>query len=131
MPQTGNRPLSPHLQIYRLPLSAIVSISHRLTGVFLCLGLLVFLAVLITAAEGPQAYEPMRLWLQAWVGQGLLILFTYALYFHFCNGVRHLFWDAGYGFELKTVHISSYAVIVVSILMTAATWLAACGGNLL
>ena len=119
------KPLSPHLQVYRLPLTAVLSISHRFTGAFLGLGTLLLIVVLAAAASGSQAYETIHTLVTAWFGQLLLFLWTFALYFHFCNGIRHLIWDAGFGFELDAVQRSSWFVLAISVLLTLATWGAA------
>lgn len=116
------KPLSPHLQIYRLPLNAILSITHRITGVILALGAVLVVAMLIAAASGSQAFGAMYAIAAHWLGQIVLFGFTLALYYHMCAGVRHLFWDAGYGYELSTARRSSYAIIVVAIVLTLATW---------
>ncbi len=121
----SKHPLSPHLQIYRLPLTALLSITHRLTGFVLSIGSVILVALLAAAAYSPGTYEAMLPHLAAWYGQLLLIAFVFGLYLHFCNGVRHLIWDAGYGFDLKVVDLTAKLAIVVAILMTAATWLVA------
>ncbi len=115
-------PLSPHLQVYRFPLTVILSITHRMTGAFLALGALLLVYVLIAAATGPEAYRSAYALTSSWFGQLLLFLWTYALYFHFCNGIRHLIWDVGHGFELNVVDKTAYAVIAVSIALTLLTW---------
>ena len=117
-----NKPLSPHLQIYRLPLTALLSISHRFTGAFLGLGALLLIAVLAAAASGSDAYESVHVLVTSWLGQLLLLLWTLALYFHLCNGIRHLIWDAGYGFELDAAQKSSWSVLFVAGLLTLSTW---------
>jgi len=118
-------PLSPHLQIYRLPLTALLSITHRITGFVLAIGSVLLVAMLAAAAYSPETYSSMLPHLAAWYGQLLLVAFVFGLYLHFCNGVRHLFWDAGYGFDLKVVDLTAKIAIVVAVLMTAATWLVA------
>jgi succinate dehydrogenase / fumarate reductase cytochrome b subunit len=115
-------PLSPHLQIYRLPLSAVLSIAHRIAGAALALGVLFLVYVLWAAALGPQAYEGARGLIGSWPGQVLLFAFTYALFFHLCNGIRHLFWDAGLGFDPQVAQRSAWTVLVVSVLLSAAVW---------
>lgn len=116
------KPLSPHLQIYRLPLNAILSISHRMTGVALALGGALVVAMLIAAASGSQAYGVMYGMAAHWLGQIVLFGFTLALYFHMCAGVRHLFWDAGYGYELTTARRSSWAILAVALVLAVLTW---------
>ena len=117
-----NHPLSPHLQIYRLPLTALLSITHRITGVLLAIGSLLLIWLLVAAAQGAEAYTALIVHFKAWYGQVFLIAYLFGLYLHFCNGVRHLFWDAGYGFELETVDITAKIAIVVAILLTLVTW---------
>lgn len=119
---TDQRPLSPHLQIYRLPLTALLSIAHRITGAFLVLGVALLAYVLIAAASGPQAYQSAHALVASWFGQLLLFLWTFALYFHFCNGIRHLVWDVGFGFELDVVGRTAWAVIIASGGLTVITW---------
>lgn len=93
------RPLSPHLQVYRLPLTAWLSITHRLTGVLLVAGLVGLAVCLMNAAEGPVAYARVEQVLHSGIGRGLLWAWIGALLFHFCHGVRHLIWDTGFGFR--------------------------------
>jgi succinate dehydrogenase / fumarate reductase cytochrome b subunit len=121
----SKQPLSPHLQIYRLPLTALLSIVHRATGVVLALGSLLLIWVLAVVANGPQAYESAYVHMASWYGQLFLFGLTFALYLHFCNGIRHLFWDVGKGFELETVDLTAKLVIAVAIILTIATWLVA------
>lgn len=121
----NNRPLSPHLQIYRLPLTAILSITHRATGVILSVAALVMIWVLAAAASNADYYASVSGHLSSWYGQIFLIGVTFSLYLHFCSGIRHLFWDAGVGFELDTVAKSSKMVIAGAIVLTIATWLTA------
>jgi len=121
--QTDNRPLSPHLQIYRLPLTAITSITHRLSGLLLGLGALGMVYWLIALAAGPAAFEGARAAAGSFIGQIVLILFSLALFYHLCNGIRHLFWDAGYGFELDTAHRSGQAVIAAAVVLTIIVWI--------
>lgn len=117
-----HRPLSPHLQIYRLPLTALLSISHRAAGVLLSLGNVILVAWLVAIALGGSGYDMLHGWFISAAGIGALIAWSTALYFHLCNGIRHLFWDAGYGFEAKTVDASAMAALVVTAVLTGATW---------
>ena len=119
----SNFPVSPHLQIYRLPLTALLSITHRLTGIFLALGSVLLIWVLAAAAQGAEAYAVVIPHFQAWYGQIFLLGFLFSLYLHFCNGIRHLFWDVGYGFELETVDLTAKIAIAVALVLTVATWL--------
>lgn len=121
-----DRPLSPHLQIYRLPLNAITSITHRITGVLLCLGAVLLVIMLITLASGSQAWGVIQPWISGPVGWVILFGFTLVLYYHLCAGVRHLFWDAGYGYELQTARRASWWVIAGAAVLTLLTWAIAC-----
>lgn len=120
-----NRPLSPHLQIYRLPLTAILSVAHRASGVILSVAALVMIWVLAAAANSAESYASIYGHLSSWYGQIFLIGATLSLYLHFCNGIRHLFWDVGVGFELETAAKSAKMVIAGTIILTVATWLTA------
>jgi succinate dehydrogenase / fumarate reductase, cytochrome b subunit len=120
-------PLSPHLQIYRLPLTVVLSITHRITGAFLVLGVLLFVALLTAAAVGPQAYEALHVHVVAWYGQLILFMSTFALFFHFCNGIRHLVWDAGFGYEYPTVNRTAYVALGATVALTLLVWIVAIG----
>ena len=124
----SKHPTSPHLQIYRLPLTALLSITHRITGVLLAFGCVLLIAILAAAADGAASYEAILPHLQSWYGQLFLVGLVFSLYLHFCNGVRHLIWDVGYGFELRTVDLTAKLTIAVAIALTAATWLVAGSG---
>ena len=121
----SNRPLSPHLQVYRLPLSAILSILHRATGVFLSIGTLLLVWWLMSVAEGEAAFNGAQSVVGSFLGQLILFGWTFALFFHLANGVRHLFWDVGYGFENETVAKTSLAVIASSAGLTVLVWIVA------
>jgi succinate dehydrogenase / fumarate reductase cytochrome b subunit len=122
---SDKRPLSPHLQVYRLPFIVVMSITHRATGVALVAGALVLVYWLVAAANGPDAYAEAQRVLGSLLGKIFLFLWTWALYYHMANGVRHLAWDLGYGFELKSADTSGMIVVVVSVILTVATWLIA------
>ena len=117
-----SRPLSPHLQVYRLPLPALTSISHRATGVLLAAGSLILVYWLAAVASGPDAFADAQALLGSLPGRALLLLLTFSLFYHLGNGIRHLFWDAGLGFELRTAHASGVAVIVAAVVLTLAAW---------
>ena len=123
MAYENDRPLSPHLQVYRLPLTAVLSITHRLSGLAIILGAVLLIFVLFSLAAGPQAYAAAHALLDSWFGYVVLVGFTLALYFHLCNGVRHLFWDMGYGFELDTADKSAIGTLIAAVVLTVATWL--------
>lgn len=118
-----NRPLSPHLQIYRPQLTSVMSIVHRITGVALAVGTLLLAWWLIAAAGGPSAFGAVQEFLGSWIGRLLLFGWSFALFYHLCNGIRHLFWDAGLGFELKTVYASGYAAAAAAGVLTLIAWI--------
>lgn len=124
---TVDGPLSPHLQIYKPQLTSVLSIIHRGTGIFLSLGALLLCYWLLAIAAGPGVYAKVVVHLSAWYGQLALLAFTFSLYYHLANGIRHLFWDAGLGLEIEATYKSGYAVIVASLFLTVATcYLARC-----
>ncbi len=118
-----DRPLSPHLQVYRWQITNTLSILHRLTGVALGVGTLLMAYWLIAIAAGPEAFATAQGFVGSIVGRIILLGFTFALAFHFSNGIRHLFWDSGRGFELTTVHTSGWIVVIASVVLTLATWI--------
>ncbi len=121
--QLNNRPLSPHLQIYRLPLTAIVSITHRMTGVALIFGMLYLVMWLMGIAAGPDQFLETQSFLDSILGRLLLFLFSFALFFHFVHGIRHLFWDAGLTFDRDELDRLATLEIIVSICLTLLVWL--------
>jgi succinate dehydrogenase / fumarate reductase cytochrome b subunit len=121
---TGNRPLSPHLQIYRWQWTMMLSITHRATGIALAVGAFLLVCWLLAVASGPDAFAAVHGFVGSWLGRLLLFGWTWALLYHLFNGVRHLFWDAGMGFELPVARASGYAVAVASVAATLAVWIA-------
>ncbi|MFA5119577.1 succinate dehydrogenase, cytochrome b556 subunit [Zavarzinia sp.] len=119
------RPLSPHLQVYRLPLTAVLSILHRITGVGLGLGTLMLTWWLVAAASGPEAYGHFQWFAGSILGLLILFGFTLALSLHLLNGIRHLFWDAGWGFDKVLAHKASLAVAAGAVGLTVIIWIAA------
>lgn len=117
------RPLSPHLQIYRWQFTMLLSILHRIAGVGLGLGAILLVYWLCAAASGPAAFANAQAFVGSWFGILLLLGFSLALFFHLANGIRHLFWDAGRGFELKTAYASALAVGAATIALTALAWI--------
>ena len=118
----AHRPLSPHLQIYRLPLTARLSILHRATGVALSLGALYLVTWVVFASASPGTYAKFQAFNASIVGRIVLGGWLFCLYYHLCNGIRHLFWDAGYGFQIKDAERASWIVIVVAAIATAVSW---------
>jgi succinate dehydrogenase / fumarate reductase cytochrome b subunit len=116
------RPLSPHVGIYRLPVTALLSISHRITGVLLAVGLLFLVIGLMAAAAGPTSYMKFQVFFAGFAGQALLWGWLYALFFHLCHGVRHLVWDIGGGFSRERQIILAYLEVAVSLIFTLAVF---------
>lgn len=119
------RPLSPHLQIYKWPVTMGTSIIHRITGVGLGLGTLLLAWWLIAAALGPEAYELFQTLAGHWFGRLVLFGFTVSLVYHALNGVRHLFWDFGYGFKVTTANMSGLLTYGLTAVLTFVIWAAA------
>jgi succinate dehydrogenase / fumarate reductase cytochrome b subunit len=105
----------------------VLSITHRLTGVALSVGSPLLVCWLIAAAAGPPAYSALHDFLASWLGLALLFAWTFSLFFHLCNGIRHLLWDAGYGFDLQTIYASGWAVVAISIGLTLTAWIISFG----
>ncbi len=117
------RPLSPHLQVYKPQITSVMSIAHRLTGFALSVGTLLFVAWLWSAAYNEDYYLFWQKLASQWWAHLLLAGWTFAIYYHLCNGIRHLFWDMGRGFDLKNVTRSGLLVVLVAITATLMTWL--------
>ena len=129
---TRSRPLSPHLQVYQPQWTSVLSIMHRLTGVALTVGTLLLVYWVVAAAAGEQAYETAREVIGSFFGRLFLFGWSVALFYHLCNGIRHLFWDAGLGFELSTAYRSGMAVLAGTVALTLVSWIAgyaAMGGS--
>ena len=120
---SNNRPLSPHLQVYKPQLTTFMSITHRATGIALAVGTLMLVCWVIAAATGETAFNEVQAFLGSIVGRLLLLGWSFALFYHLCNGLRHLFWDAGKGFEIETAYMTGRIVIAASILLTIGAWL--------
>ncbi|MEM7207217.1 MAG: succinate dehydrogenase, cytochrome b556 subunit [Pseudomonadota bacterium] len=127
MTDSNRPPLSPHLQVYRLPLTALISITHRATGAVLSAGALLFVILLAAAASGANSYNAIHSHLSSWYGTIFLMGYTFALFFHMCNGIRHLFWDIGWGFDLATADLTAKLVIAGAAALTAIAWAIALG----
>jgi succinate dehydrogenase / fumarate reductase cytochrome b subunit len=119
------RPLSPHLQVYKWQLTSVLSILHRATGLALAVGTMFLVWWLFAAASGADAFATAQAFWFSWFGRLLLFGWTWSLFYHLSNGIRHLFWDAGYGYELKTTYASGWTVVVASFVLTIIVWIAA------
>lgn len=115
------RPLSPHLSAYKFRITSTLSILHRMTGVALSLGGLLFVWWLIAVASGPDAYAQFAAVVGSIVGKLVIAGFVFAFFYHLCNGIRHLFWDAGKGFEMSEARASGWTVVAVSAAASALT----------
>ncbi|MEP6483842.1 MAG: succinate dehydrogenase, cytochrome b556 subunit [Rudaea sp.] len=116
------RPMSPHLGIYRWQLTMTLSILHRATGVALSAGTILLCALLISLATGPDSFAAVRGFCASPFGIVVMIGWTWSLFFHLCNGIRHLLWDIGWGFEIPRAYATGWTVVTLSILLTIATW---------
>jgi succinate dehydrogenase / fumarate reductase, cytochrome b subunit len=125
MTDVPNRPLSPHLQIYGMRGNMLMSIVHRITGAALYGGSALLALWLIAAAFSPDAFALVNGLLASWLGQLVLVGFTWAVLHHLVGGLRYLIWDTGTGFELPTINLMSWGTLVLSLLLTAAVWAAA------
>jgi succinate dehydrogenase / fumarate reductase, cytochrome b subunit len=121
--KTKERPLSPHLQIYKPQLTTVLSIMHRLTGVGLSIVSLVFVYWLWSLAMGPASYKAAMGLFTSLFGKGVLMLATLGFAYHLANGIRHLVWDVGFGYSLAVVYRSGWTVLVLTVLMTLWVWL--------
>lgn len=116
------RPLSPHLQVYRPQITSVLSILHRMMGVAMSMGAILLVYWLASAAYGPEPFGRAQALFGSWFGRLVLFGLTFSLFFHLGNGIRHLVWDAGHGFELPTLRASGIAVVIFSLALTLLTW---------
>jgi succinate dehydrogenase / fumarate reductase cytochrome b subunit len=118
----SGRPLSPHIFVYRWPITMTLSILHRATGVGMSLGLILLAVWLMQTAAGPEQYQYFRATMGSPLGKLLLIGWTFAFFLHLGNGIRHLVWDTGRGFEKSQANASAWAVLILSVALTAGFW---------
>jgi succinate dehydrogenase / fumarate reductase cytochrome b subunit len=119
---TRERPLSPHLQVYRWQITMVMSILHRVSGVVLTVGAFGLAWWLLAVAAGGEQYAHAAACLSSVFGKLLLFGFSLALVYHLLNGIRHLLWDAGWGFEIPEVYRSGWTVAVLTVVLTAVIW---------
>lgn len=117
----GNRPLSPHMTIYRPQVTSVFSILHRITGVAMTLGATLIVWWFLAAATSPEYFATVDGLLTSWLGALILIGSVWALWFHFCNGIRHLIWDLGKGMEIDDVAQTAWLTLAVSVILTIIT----------
>ena len=123
----SKNPLSPHLQIYKWHISSLLSITHRISGVINLMALILIFFWLILLSLGESNYELFLILINSFLGKFILIGFTWSMTFHLLSGIRHLVWDFGYGFEIKTANFSGVIVIISSLALTTIFWLFARG----
>ena len=119
----SKNPLSPHLQIYRWQTSSLISITHRITGILNFLGLIFISAWISSAGISENLFECFSVFLKSFIGRFILIGFTWSISYHLLSGIRHLFWDLGYGYEIKTANFSGILVILSSLILTIVLWM--------
>ena len=117
-----DRPLSPHLSIYRWPITMALSILHRATGIAMSVGFIVLAAWLFDIASGPETYAVFLKYMDTLIGKLLLIGWSFAFFYHLSNGVRHLYWDTGRGLEKEQATKSAWLVLAAAIVLTAVFW---------
>ena len=123
--KSADRPISPHLQVYRWQLTSVLSILHRAAGIVLSAGAILLVWWLVAAASGPDAYDGVANFLGSWIGLLLLFGWTAALFYHLCNGIRHLVWDTGQALDLKSTYLGGWLVVGGTAVLTVVTWIAA------
>ena len=123
------RPLSPHLQVYRWQITMTMSILHRTSGIILVVGAFGLAWWLLAVAAGGEAYASAAACVASPLGMFVLFGFSLALVFHLLNGIRHMLWDIGWGFELPEVYRSGYAVAILTVVLTALIWFFALRGG--
>ena len=121
MATNTDRPTSPHLQVYKLPLTGIISITHRMTGVMLSVGLIFFVYIVYAVAGGSNTYTAMQALMSLWLVRLIYWGFIYAFFFHLCHGVRHLIWDAGKSFDRDTLNRYAMIELGASLVLTLIT----------
>ena len=122
--RSAERPVSPHLQIYRWQLTSVMSIMHRATGVALSAGAVLLVWWLVAAASGPDAFSGVQNFLGSWLGIATLLGWTAALFYHLCNGIRHLVWDTGHALDLGATYTGGWVVVGATAILTAIAWVA-------
>ncbi len=125
---SAERPLSPHLQVYRPQWTTVLSISHRATGIFLSVGMIALVWWLAAAAASPESYAGFAGVAGSIIGQLVLFVWTFCLFYHLCNGIRHLIWDTGAWLEnreLEIARLSGYVVAIAAAVLTIVSWIAA------
>src|SRR5260370_32122492 len=126
--RSAGRPISPQLKIYRWQLTSVLSILHRAAGVALSIGTVVLVWWLIAAASTPEAFEAVTGFLYSWLGLLLLFGWSVALFYHLCNGIRHLVWDTGHALDLRSTYLGGWFVLGGTAALTLIAWGAVISG---
>lgn len=126
--QKSDRPLSPHLQVYKPQMTSVLSILHRATGYALAVGMIMVVWWLVAAATGPEAYDTAMAFAEHPLGTLMIFGWSFALFYHTCNGIRHLFWDMGYLFKIENAYKAGYVVLFCAGALTTAVWYGVCSG---
>jgi succinate dehydrogenase / fumarate reductase cytochrome b subunit len=120
----AERPLSPHLQIYKWQLTMVMSILHRATGLALSFGAIFLVWWLVAAASGERNFAAARWFFGSWLGLIFLLGWCFSFFYHLCNGIRHLAWDAGYGYDIRTAYGTGYVVVAAAVALTLIAYIA-------
>ncbi len=120
---SNERPLSPHLQVYRPQLTSVMSFSHRATGILLSLGLIALTYWILAAAAGPDTFNWAQGLFGSWIGRVLLFFWSFAVFYHLCNGIRHLVWDTGHALDLDSTYTGGYLTVLGAVVLTILTWI--------
>ena len=126
--EMAERPLSPHLTVYRWQLTMVTSILHRATGAFLAVASILVLWWLYAIAAGPDAYAMVQAFIGSWLGRLILMALAFCTFFHLFNGLRHLMWDTGHGLQIEHAYLFGWIVVALSIVATAVSWYWILGG---
>ena len=119
----SKNPLSPHLQIYRWQISSLISITHRITGILNFLGLIFISFWICSIGISENLFQYFSIFFKSFIGKFILIGFTWSISYHLLSGIRHLFWDLGYGYEIKSANFSGILVILGSLILTVILWM--------
>jgi len=119
-----DRPLSPHIQVYRPQLTTVLSISNRATGIGLSIGTILLVYWLVAAATGPDAFERAQSFIGSWLGILLLLGWSFSLFWHLAMGIRHLAWDTGWGLDIETTYTTGWIAVGGAVVLTVIAWIA-------
>lgn len=121
----NNRPLSPHLQVYRPQITSVLSILHRMTGLGLVFGLVLLTCWLVSISVSESAFHGFQAIVGSFIGRVVLFGLLFALWYHLLNGIRHLFWDAGKGIDMKSVRWSGWLTVAGALFLSMGLWICA------